>query len=107
MAGIWGLLQFPSAWVGARAQDQQCKAKPKTSSLGHTLILCQGSVEGLLMQREVGVAWRRHLTSSCHWRGFDGEQKLSSAVTGWLCAVLVVRPVWPELALPQGRDAGA
>lgn len=38
---------------------------------------------------------------------FDGEQQLSSAVTRWLSAALVVRPVWPGLALPQGRDAGA
>lgn len=52
------------------------------------------------MQREVGVAQRRHLRSSCYWRGFDREQKLSSEMTGWLCSVLVVRPVWPELDLP-------
>lgn len=52
------------------------------------------------MQREVKVAWRRCLRSSCYWRGFDGEQKLSSEMAGWLCAVLVVRLMWPGLALP-------
>lgn len=63
-------------------------------------IVCQGNMEGLLMQREVGVAQRRHLRSSWYWRGFDGKQKLSSEMAGWLCEVLVVRPVWPGLALP-------
>lgn len=52
------------------------------------------------MQREVGAAWGRHFRSSCYCRGFDGEQKLSSEVAGWLWAVLVVRPVRPGLALP-------
>lgn len=78
--GIWGLLQFPSAWVGAWAQDLQCKAKPKTSSLGHMLILCQGSVEGLLVQRAVGVAQRRHRRSSCYWIDLMGS---SSFLLQW------------------------
>lgn len=52
------------------------------------------------MQREVGVSRRRYLRSICYWWGFDGEQKISSEMAGWLCAVLVVRTMWPGLALP-------
>lgn len=90
---------------GWEHKPERCDAKPKpTSSLGHLLILCRGSVDGLLMEREVGVA-QRHLRSSCYWREFGG--KLSSAMARWLHAVLVVRPVWPGLALPQGKGGRA
>lgn len=83
---------------------ERCGAKPKpTSSPGHVLILCRSSMDGLLMQREVGVVQRRDVSGPAITKGdFMGNKSFLL-----LLAELVVRPVWPRLALPQGRGGRA
>lgn len=62
---------------GWEHKPERCDTKPKlTSSLGHVLILCKGSVDGLLVQREVGVAQRRDISGPAvtegDWMGSRG-----------------------------------
>lgn len=60
-----GLAAVPFS-LGWEHKPERCGAKPKPANfLGHVLVLCRGSVDGLLRHREVGVAQGRDIAGSC------------------------------------------